>query len=583
MPNSRIKLLSLLIAASALLVGQSSANLPVKEHVLSNGMKVLFVQRNDQPTIAAGWIARVGSANERPGITGLAHLFEHMMFKGSKTIGTKDIKRDLQLNDLQDQLRNEIRREDSMLRAKQLRGEIADMTDPKNRSERHQKLMVEFEKLVKEQQDLLVKDEFSKVYTQAGGTGLNAFTNSDVTCYVQTIPSNKLELWAWMESDRLYNPVFREFYKERDVVFEERRLRTESTPTGKFGELFESIVWEAHPYHWPVVGWGSDLASITREQALEFFNTYYAPNNLTAVLVGDVNESEVVPMLEKYFGRIPRNPKGVPEVVTLEPKQIAEKRMVAEAETTPSVEIAWKSVALGHKDMYALDLLASVLNGRSGRLYKNIVLEKKLATNLRAGGESRKYGGVFTVQGTVSGEHKPEEVEQAIYQEIEKIKSAGISEQELQKVKNQIQADSFRRLDNNYFLMVQLAVADAITGYKEFIEAPSKYEKVTVADIQRVANDYFSKENRNVAIYNRKASAKPVDPELAAFPDQIRSMIASQMNRLSKITDLAQLKTIVGQMEAQAAQVPAEMKGAIDYLRKKIETQIQELSKKENK
>lgn len=130
--------------------------------------------------------------------------------------------------------------------------------------------MNEFEKLVKEQQDLLIKDEFSKVYTQAGGTGLNAFTNSDVTCYVQTVPSNKIELWAWMESDRLLNPVFREFYKERDVVFEERRLRTESTPTGKFGELFESIVWEAHPYHWPVVGWGSDLASITREQALDF-------------------------------------------------------------------------------------------------------------------------------------------------------------------------------------------------------------------------------------------------------------------------------------------------------------------------
>ena len=583
MGRSSFKLMSFFISATSLLVSQSSAYLPVKEHILSNGMKVLVVERNDQPTIAVGWIAHVGSANERPGITGLAHLFEHMMFKGSKTIGTKNIKRDLELNDLQDKLRAEIRREDSVLRAKQLRGEITDMTDPKNRSDRHQKLMEEFEKLVKEQQDLLVKDEFSKIYTQAGGTGLNAFTNSDVTCYVQTIPSNKLELWAWMESDRLYNPVFREFYKERDVVFEERRLRTESTPTGKFGELFESIVWEAHPYHWPVVGWASDLASITREQALDFFNTYYAPNNLTAVLVGDVKNSEVIPMLEKYFGRIPRNPKGVPEVVTLEPKQIAEKRMVADAETTPSVEIAWKSVALGHKDMYALDLLASILNGRSGRLYKSIVLDKKLATNLRAGGDSRKFGGVFTIQGTVSGEHKPEEVEQAIYQEIEKIKSQGVSEQELRKVKNQTQADSFRRLDNNYFLMVQLAVADAITGYKEFLEAPFKYEKVTMAEIQRVANTYLSKENRNVAIYNRKPSAKPEDPELAAFPDQIRGMITSQLNRLSKITDLTQLRTVLGQMEAQSAQLPVEMKGAVDYLRKKIGAQIEELSKKENK
>lgn len=191
MGRLHLKLISLLVTASALLVSQSAANLPVKEHVLSNGMKVLVVERNDQPTVAVGWIARVGSANERPGITGLAHLFEHMMFKGSKTIGTKDIKRDLELNDLQDKLRNEIRQEDSILRTKQLRGEIADMTDPKNRSERHQKLMNEFEKLVKEQQDLLIKDEFSKVYTQAGGTGLNAFTNSDVTCYVKRFPQIK--------------------------------------------------------------------------------------------------------------------------------------------------------------------------------------------------------------------------------------------------------------------------------------------------------------------------------------------------------------------------------------------------------
>jgi len=166
---------------------------------------------------------------------------------------------------------------------------------------------------------------------------------------------------------------------------------------------------------------------------------------------------------------------------------------------------------------------------------------------------------------------------------VEKIKSKGISEQELQKVKNQVQADSFRRLDNNYFLMVQLAVADAITGYKEFIESPSRFEIVTMADIQRVANTYLTKENRNVAIYNRKVSAKPVDPELAAFPDQIRGMITSQLSRLSMITDLGQLKTVLGQMEAQAAQLPPEMKGAIDYLRKKIEAQIQELSKKENK
>ncbi len=576
-------LMSLVLMTSTLLVGQLPSILPVKERTLSNGMRVLIVERNDEPTISVGWIARVGSVNEKPGITGLAHLFEHMMFKGSKTIGTKDIKKDLELNDLQDKLRAKIREEESYLRARQIRGDIADMSDPKNRSEKHQEMLVEFEKLVKAQQELIIKDEFSKVYAEAGGTGLNAFTSNDVTCYIQTIPSNKLELWAWMESDRLYNPVFREFYKERDVVFEERRLRTESTPTGKFAELFESMVWEAHPYHWPVIGWASDLDSITREQALDFFKTYYAPNNLTAVLVGNVNAADAIPMLEKYFGRIPRNPNGVPEVVTLEPKQIAEKRMIADAETTPSVEIAWKAVSTGHKDIYALDLLSSVLNGRSGRLYKTIVLDKKIATNVRAEGDNRKYGGVFTISGTVSGDYKPEDVEQAIYLEIEKIKSNGITGQELEKVKNQIQADSFRRQENNFFLMIQLAQADAITGYKEFLDSPSKYQKVTLKEIQQVAEKYLTKENRNVAIYNRKASSKPEDPELAAFPDQMRAMIKSQLNSIAKIVDVPQLKTMLGQMEAQAAQLPPQMKGAFDYLKKKLEAQIDVLSKKEKK
>lgn len=582
--SQRIKRFAIYFATPLIIIGQStSPDLPVKEHILSNGMRVLMVERNDQPTIAAGWIARVGSANERPGMTGIAHLFEHMMFKGTKIIGTKNIKRDVELNKLQDNMRIKIRAEETLLRAKQLRGEIMDMTDPKARSANHQKLVDEFEKLVKEQQELLIKDEFSKVYTQAGGTGLNAFTNSDVTCYIQTIPSNKAELWAWMESDRLANPVFREFYKERDVVFEERRLRTESTPTGKFGELFESIVWEAHPYNWPVIGWASDVANITREQAEDFFSTYYAPNNLTAVLVGDFKSEEMTSLLERYFGRIPRNPKGVPEVITLEPKQIAEKRMNAEAETSPSVEIVWKTVADGHKDMYALDLLGSILNGRTGRLYKNIVLDKKLATNVRSGSDNRKYAGVFSVQGTSSAEHRPEEVEQAIYAEIEKIKQSGVTAQELQKVKNQAQADSFRRLDNNFFLMIQLATADATTGYKEFIDAPRKIEGVLPEDITRVAKEYLVKENRNVAIYTRKASAQPEDPELAALPDQMRGMIKTQLSQLMKVVDVARLQGVLGQLEGQISQVPAEMKSGFEYLKKKIQERIQQLETKEKK
>ncbi|HJW34181.1 MAG TPA: pitrilysin family protein [Holophagaceae bacterium] len=580
LPLTRIQrsaLVATLVAAPAL---AQSLPAPV-EKTLSNGMRLLMVERHDKPTIAVGWVAHVGSANERPGITGIAHLFEHMMFKGTSTIGTRDIKRDRELNDAQDKLRAEIRKEDSLLRAKQQRGEIADMTDPKVRSAHHQQLVEQFEKLVKEQQELLVKDEFSKVYSQAGGVNLNAFTNTDVTTYIQTIPSNKLELWTWMESDRLRDPVFREFYKERDVVFEERRMRTESTPTGKFNEAFEAMTWTAHPYHWPTIGWASDVASITREQANEFFATFYAPNNITAVLVGDFKADEAAALCERYFGRIPANPKGVPELITLEPKQLAEKRMYAEADTTPSVEIAWKGVASGHADQYALDLLGEILNGRSGRLYKALVLDQKVATNVRAANQDRKYAGVFVLEGTVSGDHKPEEVEKAIYAEIAKIQKEGVTAQELQKVKNQAQANTFRRLEDNFFLMIQLAVADATTGYKEFLESPQKTGAVTAADVQRVATEYLVKESRNVVIFTRKAGSAPaaVDPEMEAIPEEARGMIKAQLAQIEKAADAEKLKAGLARMEAQAGSVPAEQKPIFDLMMKKIRARIEQLAK----
>jgi len=565
-----------LIAAAPLL----AQTVPVKEHTLSNGMRLLLVERHDKPTVSAAWIVRAGSANEKPGMTGVAHLFEHMMFKGSKIIGTTNITRDLEINAAQDKIQAEIRKEESILRKKELAGEISDMRDPKFRSPNHQKLVEEMEKLVKEQQALLVKDEFSKIYTQAGGTGLNAFTYQDATCYIMTVPSNRLELWSWMESERLFQPVFREFYKERDVVGEERRLRTESTPTGKFEETFEAMVWMAHPYHWPVIGWPSDVSSLTREQANEFFATYYAPNNLTTVLVGDFKSDEAIALCERYFGRIPTNPKGVPEIITLEPKQLAEKRMNAEAETTPTAEIVFKAVPAGHKDNNAMEVLASMLNGRSGRLYKALVEQQKVATQVRANMQGMKYGGTFGITGMAAADHTPEEVEKAIYRELEKIQKDGVTEQELRKAKNQAQANSFRRLEDNLGLTIQLAIADATTGYKAFLEDPAKTEAVTLADVQRVAKEYFVKENRNVAIYTRKAGAAPVDPELAALPAEAQGMVKAQLGRLEQVKDPAQLKAILGQMEGQASQVPAEAKPVIDYMIKKVRERLAKLEAK---
>jgi len=565
-----------LIAAAPLL----AQTVPVKEHTLSNGMRLLLVERHDQPTIAAGWIVRAGSANEKPGMTGMAHLFEHMMFKGTKTLGTKDIKRDLELNDLQDKLRAEIRKEEDVLRRKQTLGEVADMNDPKLRSERHQKLLTEFAKLVKEQQDLLVKGEFDTVFTKAGASATNAFTNTDVTYYHVTMPSNKLELWTWMESGRLLEPVFREFYAERDVVTEERRMRTDSTPTGKFEEALQAMIWTAHPYHWPVVGWASDVVSITREQANEFFATYYAPNNLTAVLVGDFKSADAIQMCEKYFGRIPANPKGVPEVITLEPKQLAEKRMNAEAETTPQVQVWYKSVPTGHKDEPALQILSYVLNGTSGRLQKNLVLGQKVATAAGAFPYSRRYAGNLVLYGVAAGEQKPEEVEQALYREIEKIQKEGVPALELRKAQNQAQADSFRKVENNEALATQLAVADASGNLKTFLDLPAMLKAVSAADVQRVATTYLTKENRNVAVYTRKVESGPVDPELAKVPEKFRPTAKAAVAQFEKETDAAKLKQQLGEMEGQAAQVPEPVKPLFEFLLKKLRERVAKLEAK---
>ncbi len=491
-------------AASALYAQQ----VPVFPTNLANGLRVLLVERHDDPTIAGGWVAHAGSANERPGITGIAHLFEHMMFKGTPTIGTSNYQKDLQIIAEQEKVRIEMRQEEGKLRAAFRRGEIDDLIKPENRTARLRELDQEFQKLIADQRAILVKNEFDKVYTKAGASGMNAFTSEDMTGYFITVPANKLELWCWMESERILRPVFREFYAERDVVYEERRLRTESTPLGKFAEEFEAMVWEAHPYKWPVIGWPSDLPSITKAQAEAFYALYYAPQNLTLILVGDFQRAEALPLVQKYFNRIPRGKTDAPEVITLEVKQVAEKRMVAEAEANPQVDIVWHTVPFGHRDSYALDILAQILSTRTGRLYKGLVLGRQVATEASANADHRKWAGVFSIDGEAKEPHTPEEVEKAICEELDKLQQTEVPPDELQKVKNNFAAYEYRRLASNMSILFQLIFNDGLGDWREINAAGPKHQAVTAADVRRVARTYFTKENRNVAIYTRKP-AKP--------------------------------------------------------------------------
>jgi predicted Zn-dependent peptidase len=546
----------------------------VAEVMLDNGMKWLLFERHESPTIAAGWTARVGSVNERPGITGLSHFFEHMMFKGTRAIGTKDIETDLKLIEKQEMVREGIRAEMVKMHERMRRGEIDDIQRPESRTPRYLELEKEFAALVQKQRETIIKDHLDQIYTRNGGENLNAFTSEDQTAYFIRIPSNRLELWAWLESDRLLNPVFREFYSERDVVFEERRLRTESTPLGKYDEAFNALFWQAHPYLWPVVGWASDIPMYTLAQAKDYYATYYAPNNITGVLVGDFKIEEIKPLLERYFGRIPRGKVEPPPVVTLEPAALGEQRYSASAETSPTVRIWWKGVPFVHKDAAALDLLSDILSGRTGRLYKGLVLGKQIANAATASVDIRKYAGIFTLESVVKDGQDPSAVEAGIDEEIAKLQKEPPPADELQKVKNQFKANAYRRLSSPFSIAVQLMVYDALGDWRYINEAAEKADAVTSADIQRVTQTYLTKENRTVGVFLRKESGAPADPALAALTPAAQAMVRQGLRQIDGETDTERIRQSMDQMKTMSGQTPPEFLPGIVLLLKKAEERL---------
>ena len=561
----------------------TAAAVPVEEFELDNGMRFLLVRRPELTTVAAAWAARVGSANERPGITGLAHFFEHMMFKGTHTIGTKDIERDLEIIAEQEAVQEKIRAELREQRRRFRLGEIDDPYDPAHRTDTLNALRAEFQELVEEQRELMVKDELDKVYADGGGTSINAFTSNDFTVYINQLPANRLELWFWLESDRLLNPVFREFYAERDVVHEERRLRIESTPTGRYDEQADAMFWQSHPYHWPVSGWASDLEVISKAQADEFFAAYYAPNNLTGILVGNFDPAEVRELAERYFGRLERSAREVPDVVTLEAEQLAEKRLTAECDCQPQLQIRYHAAPFGHADGYAFDVIAGVLNGRTGRLYEEMVEGAEIASSASAFHEPRKYAGVFNLRAETKGAATPEQLLAAWDGIVANLIAEPVPEDELAKVRNRVSADTYRQLREPFFLMIQLAIMDSMGDWRYLNTVAERTNQVTAEDVQRVAAKYFEPSKRLVSLYYRKAGteARDIPAELQALPPEMRTALMSDAAAIRELGDPVQLEAVLQQIDAQAAQVPEDMRPALDWMRGVVEARLAELQEDE--
>ena len=371
-------------AITAALAATAQANAQQIEPIqftLDNGMEFMLYPRTEEPNIiAAGWLAKVGSVNERPGITGISHYLEHMMFKGTGTIGTDDLDADRsshnQQRALQDRLLAEVI---NTQYDRWRRGEISDPWDAANDTDTMREIRKELREVVDAHKEHVVTNEFDRVYTTKGASGMNAFTSHDLTMYFINVPSNKFELWAWMESDRLYNPAFREFISENGVVIEERKQVLESTPTGRIDEQIDSVFWSSSPYSWPIVGWPTDISGYAYDNLTSYFETYYDPSNLVGIVVGDFKPDEVKPVIEEYFGRLKTTNPTIPPVVTVPIQPAIEKRIDASCDCQTRVRVMYPAPPFRHVDGYVLEVLTGILNGRTGRLYKSMVEGDEIA------------------------------------------------------------------------------------------------------------------------------------------------------------------------------------------------------------
>jgi len=485
-------LLVLVLAFSFNFLFSQDIESKVKVHKLGNGMTFVFMGRHEVPVFSAIYGFKVGSVDEVPGITGLAHLFEHMAFKGTPRIGTNDFEKEKIVMEKVDQLGAEISKE-------LVKGDFAD-------KEKIEKMKKEMAELEKEQKKYIVKDEIDKIYSNAGGVGLNAGTGTDITSYLISLPSNRFELYCLMESERIKNAVLREFYTERGVVQEERKQTTEAIPMRQLYEVFMAAAFPAHPYGHPVVGWASDINSVTLEEAAAFKSKYYTPNNCVVAIVGDIYPEKAIPLIEKYFTDIPKGPEP-PILRTREPKQLGERRVKIEFDAEPQILIGFHKPTYPHKNAYVMDVISSILtSGRSSRLYKDLVKSKQLAVSVSASsGPGVRYDNLFLISATPRFPHTNEELEKAIYEHLEKLKVEPVDAKELEKIKNLIETSFIQSLSSNFGMAFRLMREQLFYGdWKNMLKYKDEVIKVKAEDIIEAAKEYFTEKNRTVAYLLKK-------------------------------------------------------------------------------
>jgi predicted Zn-dependent peptidase len=454
----------------------------VSEFTLDNGMKWIVLERHQAPVVSFMLYADVGAVNEADGETGVAHYLEHLAFKGTQQIGTTNYPAERAIMEEMDAVFDEIL-------AAQAAGETEQVPE----------LEAQLAALRQEAAQYVEQNKYGQIIEQEGGVGLNATTGADATRYFYSLPSNKLELWMSLESERFLEPVFREFYQEKDVILEERRMRVDNSPIGKFIEVFLEEAFEVHPYRRPVIGYQQDLYSATRDSVQQFFDAYYGPNNLIGVIVGDVETDAAQQMAEAYFGRF--QSRSLPAEVTLEePPQTAPKNFTLELPTEPWYLEGYHRPSLTDPDHAIYGMIEGILvSGRTSRLYKELVQDQQIALDIGgfSGFPGDKYPNMMVLYGLTAPGVTPEQIETEFHQQLDRLKTEPVSPEELDRVKTQARAGLLRQLDSNSGMASLLAEYEAKTGsWRNIFTELQEIEAVTAEDIQRVAQATFQPENR---------------------------------------------------------------------------------------
>ncbi|HET9741488.1 MAG TPA: pitrilysin family protein [Terriglobales bacterium] len=505
MPRSVRLFVLFLFASSCLpLFSQDLASFEKKTHVktLANGLTIVVCERHEAPVFSFYTLVDAGAVQDPKGETGMAHMFEHMAFKGTTTIGTTDYAAEKVALQKEEEAYQALERE----RLKRVG------RDP----QKIEALAKTFHEQEEAADKYVKKNEFGEIVEANGGEDLNATTTEDETSYFYSMPSNRLQLWAYLESERFLHPVLREFYQERDVVYEERRMRTDSSPIGKLVEQFLAAAYIAHPYRNPDVGWPSDLESLTMTDAHAFYDKYYVPANMTIAVVGDVNPEQVFAYAEKYFGQLPAKPKPE-DLHTVEPPQTDERSINVPERAQPIYLEGYHRPDYRNPDDAVYDVISDLLSeGRTSRLYRSLVRDKRIAA-VAAGFTDFpgvKYPSLFAFYAVPMPGHTTKELQDAIKEEIDKIKTQDVSDTELESVKTRAKANLIRGLDDNSGLAAQLAVYQARYGdWRELFQNVERMDKVSKADIRRVANGTFTPTNRTVAIVQTIAPPNAPTPE----------------------------------------------------------------------